>query len=106
MNGQAVEDEVVFGAARFFFAIVVMDIAFAFVMMVDGIDLVNSISVSISTMASVGPGFGIEGATSGYSLLPNLSKIFACFFMFMSRLEVFVILALLSPSFWHESKNW
>ena len=106
MNGQAVDDEIVFGAARFFFAIVVMDTLFAFVMMIDGIDFINSISVSISTMASVGPGFGIEGATSGYSLLPSLSKIFACLFMFLSRLEVFSILALLSPSFWHKSKNW
>lgn len=106
MNNQAVDDEIVFGAARFFFVIVIMDILFAFVMMVDGIDFVNSVSVSVSTMASVGPGFGIEGATSTYSLLPNLSKIAACAFMFLSRLEVFTVLALLSPSFWHTSKNW
>ncbi|MBR1858839.1 MAG: TrkH family potassium uptake protein [Selenomonadaceae bacterium] len=106
MNGQAVDDEIVFGAARFFFAVVIMDIAFAFIMMFDGIDFINSVSVSVSTMASVGPGFGIEGATSGYSLLPSLSKLFACVFMFLSRLEIFVVLALLSPSFWHSSKNW
>lgn len=106
MNDQAVEDEIVFGAARFFFAVVVMDILFAFVMMVDGIDFVNSVSVSVSTMASVGPGFGIEGATSTYFLLPSLSKIFACLFMFLSRLEIFTVLALLSPSFWHKAKNW
>ena len=106
MNGQVVDDEIVYGAARFFFAVVVMDIAFAFVMMFDGIDLVNSVSVSVSTMASVGPGFGIEGATSGYSLLPTMSKIFACLFMFLSRLEIFVVLALLSPSFWLKSRRW
>ena len=106
MNNQAVDDEIVLGAARFFFAVVVMDILFAFVMMFDGIDFVNSVSVSVSTMASVGPGFGIEGATSGYSLLPTLSKIFACVFMFLSRLEIFVVLALLSPSFWHKAKRW
>ena len=106
MNGQAVDDEIVYGAARFFFAVVVMDIAFAFVMMFDGIDLVNSVSVSVSTMASVGPGFGIEGATSGYSLLPSMSKIFACLFMFLSRLEIFTVLALLSPSFWLKSRRW
>ena len=106
MNDQAVDDEIVLGAARFFFVIVIMDLLFAFVMMVDGIDFVNSVSVSVSTMASVGPGFGIEGATSTYSLLPNLSKIAACAFMFLSRLEVFTVLALLSPSFWHTSKNW
>ncbi|MBR3051016.1 MAG: TrkH family potassium uptake protein, partial [Selenomonadaceae bacterium] len=65
-----------------------------------------AISVSVSTMASVGPGFGIDGATSTYALLPSLSKFCACGFMFLSRLEIFVVLALFSPSFWQKSKNW
>ena len=106
LGGRPIEDDIVYGAAKFFFAVVVMDVLFAAVMMFDGIDFVNSISVSVSTMASVGPGFGIEGATSGYSLLPGLSKFCACGFMFLSRLEIFTVLALMSPSFWQKSRNW
>ena len=106
LSGRPVDEDIVHGAAKFFFAVVVLDVLFAAVMMFDGIDFVNSISVSVSTMASVGPGFGIEGATSGYSLLPSLSKFCACWFMFLSRLEIFTVLALMSPSFWDKSKNW
>ena len=106
LGGRPVDEDVVYGAAKFFFAVVVLDILFAAVMMFDGIDFVNAISVSVSTMASVGPGFGIEGATSTYSLLPSLSKFCACGFMFLSRLEIFTVLAMLSPAFWHKSKNW
>lgn len=106
LNGRAVDENIVYGAAKFFFVIVVMDIIFAFVMMFDGIDFVNAISVSVSTMASVGPGFGIEGATSTYALLPDLSKIFACIFMFLSRLEVFSVLVLFTPQFWTNPKGW
>ncbi len=106
LSGRPVDEDVVFGAAKFFFAVVVLDVLFAAVMMFDGIGFVNAISVSVSTMASVGPGFGIEGATSTYSLLPSLSKFCACGFMFLSRLEIFTVLALLSPSFWNTSKNW
>ena len=106
LSGRAVDEDVVYGAAKFFFAVVVLDVLFAAVMMFDGIDFVNSISVSVSTMASVGPGFGIEGATSTYALLPSLSKFCACGFMFLSRLEIFTVLALFSPSFWHKSRNW
>lgn len=106
LGGRPVDEDVVYGAAKFFFAVVVLDILFAAVMMFDGIDFVNAISVSVSTMASVGPGFGIEGATSTYSLLPSLSKFCACGFMFLSRLEIFTVLAMLSPDFWHKSKNW
>lgn len=106
LSGRTVDEDVVYGAAKFFFAVVVLDVLFAAVMMFDGIDFVNAISVSVSTMASVGPGFGIEGATSTYALLPSLSKFCACGFMFLSRLEIFTVLALFSPSFWHKSKNW
>lgn len=106
LNGRVVDETIVYGAAKFFLVVVAMDIIFAFVMMFDGIDFVNSISVSVSTMASVGPGFGIEGATSTYALLPNLSKIFACVFMFLSRLEVFSVLVLFTPSFWNNPKGW
>ncbi|MBR2773683.1 MAG: TrkH family potassium uptake protein [Selenomonadaceae bacterium] len=106
LSGRTINEDVVYGAAKFFFAVVVLDVMFAAVMMFDGIDFVNAISVSVSTMASVGPGFGIDGATSTYALLPNLSKFCACGFMFLSRLEIFVVLALFSPSFWQKSKNW
>ena len=106
LSGRPVDEDVVYGAAKFFFAVVVLDVLFAAVMMFDGIEFTDAISVSVSTMASVGPGFGIEGATSTYALLPDLSKFCACGFMFLSRLEIFTVLALLSPSFWHKSRNW
>ena len=107
LNGKVIDNEIVYGAAKFFFAIVVMDILFAFVMMFDGIEFTDAISVSVSTMASVGPGFGIEGATSTYALLPPLSKLFACVFMFLSRLEVFTVLVLFTPTFWKSAReNW
>lgn len=106
LSGRTVDEDVIYGAAKFFFAVVVLDVLFAAVMMFDGIDFVDAISVSVSTMASVGPGFGIEGATSTYALLPDFSKFCACGFMFLSRLEIFTVLALMSPSFWNRSKNW
>jgi trk system potassium uptake protein TrkH len=105
LNGRVIEDSVVYGAAKFFVAVIVMDVLFAFVMMFDGIDFVDSVSVSLSTMASVGPGFGIEGATSTYALLPTLSKLFACVFMFLSRLEVFTVLVLFTPTFWKSARE-
>ena len=104
LNGQIIDEPIVYGAAKYFFVVVVMDIIFAFVMMFDGIEFVDAVSVSVSTMASVGPGFGIEGATSTYALLPDFSKLAACIFMFLSRLEVFSVLVLFTPSFW--KANW
>jgi len=106
MNGKTVDEGVVYGAARFFFAVVVLDMFFALVMMFSGLDFVNSISVSISTVASVGPGFGLQGATSTYGLLPDFSKLVACMVMFLARLEIFTVLVLFTPSFWKNSGGW
>ncbi len=105
IDGRVINDDIIFGAAKFFFAVVILDIIFAFVMMFDGIDFINAVSVSVSTVASVGPGFGIEGATSTYALLPDFSKFFACIVMFFARLEIFTVLVLFTPSFW-SGKNW
>jgi len=106
MNGQIVPEEILMSAGRFFFAYLMVDVIFAAVMIVDGIELTDAVGVAVSTLGSVGPGFGISGAFSNYSLLPPLSKIFACLVMFMGRLEIFTVLALLSPEFWRRDKGW
>ena len=75
-------------------------------MLADGLDLIDAVSVSVSTMGSVGPGFGIEGATSTYALLPDMSKAFACIFMFLARLEIFTVLAMFTTGFWGRKRGW
>ena len=83
-----------------------MDVLFAFFLIFDGIRMIDAVSVSISTMASVGPGFGIAGATSTYAMLPTFSKAVACVSMFFGRLEIFTVLAILTPDFWRKGKSW
>ena len=106
MNGQKVPWEIMTAAGRFFFAYVMVDIMFAAVMIWDGIKMTDAVGVAVSTLASVGPGFGLAGAMSNYSLLPPLSKMFACVVMFLGRLEIFTVLALFSPEFWRRDKGW
>ena len=105
MNDRVVSDEILFGVAKFFFAYVMMDIILAFIMLLNGIPMIDAVSVSVSTIGSVGPGFGIQGAMSSYSLLPDASKIFVCIFMFLSRLEIFTVLVLFTPEFWRR-QGW
>lgn len=105
MNGRVVPDEVLFSVARFFFAYMMVDVAFAAVMIFDGIPMVEAVSVAVSTLGSVGPGFGIEGAMSTYALLPPVSKAAACMVMFLGRLEIFIVIALFTPEFWRK-KQW
>lgn len=104
INGKVAPDEIFFGAGRFFFATIVIDVIFAALMILNGVDIDNATLISISTMSSVGPGFGIEGAMSNYSLLPDFSKIFAVFVMILGRLEIFTVLVFFTRDFWR--KKW
>ncbi len=100
MNGKTVPDEIFFGASRLFFATLIIDAAFAGFLILNGLELDDSILVAISTMASVGPGFGIEGAMSNYSLLPDFAKLIAAAVMILGRLEIFTALVFFTRDFW------
>ena len=106
MNGVLMSEQTLFNITRHFFVYVMLDVIFAFFLIFDGIGMIDAVSVSVSTMGSVGPGFGIAGATSTYALLPMFSEAVACFAMFLGRLEIFTVLALLTPEFWRKGRRW
>ena len=106
MNGRVVPEEVLFSVARFFFAYMMVDMAFATVLIFDGVSMTEAVNVAVSTLGSVGPGFGLEGAMSTYALLSPTSKVFACVVMFLGRLEIFTVVALFTPEFWSRKKGW
>ena len=72
----------------------------------DGMTLYNGMGLSLAAMTTVGPGFGIVGAVENYSDLSNWSKIVTMLAMLMGRLEMFSILALFTPEFWHRERGW
>ncbi len=104
VNGKPIPDEIFFSAGRYFFAVIVIDAVFAGIMVLNGLEINDSILVAISTLSCVGPGFGVEGAMSNYSLLPDFSKLCATFVMILGRLEIFTVLVVFTREFW--DKKW
>ena len=49
---------------------------------------------------NIGPGLEAVGPTCNFSAYSDLSKLVLCFDMLAGRLEIFPILALLSPAVW------
>ena len=78
----------------------------ALLLTADGINMFDAIGISVTTMGSVGPGFGIAGATCTYSGLSDFSKSILCISMMLGRLEMFTLLVMLCPSFWRLRKSW
>ena len=65
-----------------------------------GLDLVTAASASIACLSSIGPGLAAVGPSQSYALVPAAGKVVLCGLMIAGRLELFTLLALLSPECW------
>jgi len=66
----------------------------------NGIDLETAYGAAIGTLCNVGPGFGEVGLWGNFGSLSAGTKFFLSFLMVLGRLEIFALLALLSPKTW------
>jgi len=57
-------------------------------------------SMVLSSISNIGPGIGIIGAKGNFGLLAPATKFILTWVMLLGRLEIFVVLAVLSPRFW------
>lgn len=106
IDGQRIDDNVLYGVGKFFFLYMFFLGLWTLLYTLDGMTLYNGMGLSLAAMTTVGPGFGIVGAVENYSDLSNWSKIVTMLAMLMGRLEMFSILALFTPEFWHRERGW
>lgn len=84
-----------------FFCIVVFFTVMGTVMLIlDGIDPETSFGLLVSFLNNVGMAFAAAGPSDTINYLSPFSKIFACFWMLLGRLEYYAILLLFFPGFW------
>ena len=60
----------------------------------------SSVTAVATTLNDVGPGLGQVGATESYEIVDPLGRFVLTACMLLGRLEIFTVLALLSPAFW------
>jgi trk system potassium uptake protein TrkH len=85
------------GFAILYFAIIV--VAFL-IMSALGYDPTTALSSVLATLGNVGPGLGQVGPAENFFYIHAAGKVTLIVCMLVGRLEIFTILALLSPSFW------
>jgi len=61
----------------------------------------EAISASLATIGNIGPGFGLLGPFGSSLAFPSTSKLLMIFLMWLGRLEIIPVLALLSGSYWN-----
>jgi trk system potassium uptake protein TrkH len=78
----------IFGAATFLLAFQ------------ENLTLESSATAVAATLNDVGPGLNQVGAIESYEIVDPFGRVVLTFCMMLGRLEVFTVLALLSPAFW------
>lgn len=67
-----------------------------------GIPVVDSFFSAFSCMSNIGLGAGVTGYGSSYEIIPDAGKWLLSMLMLIGRLEIFTVLILLTPNFWHK----
>ncbi len=69
-------------------------------LVIDGIDPETSLGLIACFLNNIGTAFRAAGPTDSFAFLSPISKILSIFWMLLGRLEYYVMLLLLLPSFW------
>lgn len=95
-----VPNETVTSISSFFMLYIIIFVFGTMLISLEGLDIESSASTVAATLGNIGPAFGFAGPSRTYSQFSQASKLLLSLFMLLGRLEMFTIIALLSPNIW------
>ena len=105
LGGKVVSEEIMRTVLVFFLFYVLMFAVCAAVVIGLGTDIVTGLTATIATLGNIGPGLSHVGPLANYGHLHPVSKIVLTLAMWIGRLEVLTVLALLRLEVWR-SAHW
>ncbi|HAK54849.1 MAG: TrkH family potassium uptake protein [Vicinamibacterales bacterium] len=100
LGGKVVPDDVMRAVLVFFlFYLLAFAVCVGLVVAL-GADIVTGITAATGALGNIGPGFNQVGPMSSYADLHPISKVVLTMAMWVGRLEVLTVLALLRPEVW------
>lgn len=101
---KAVTDDIMFSVMSFITIFFLTTIICALGLSLTGLDIITSLSGTLTAIANVGPGLGhLIGPDKSFTLLPSTAKWLLSVVMILGRLEFMTIVVLFLPKLW--SKN-
>lgn len=100
-----VSPEVMQSIVAFFLLYLVIFSGSVVVLIGRGADMMTGITASIATLGNIGPGFNLVGPMSAYADFDPVSKWILFLNMWIGRLEVMTVLAILQPQIWRTA-HW
>ncbi|SEQ57250.1 trk system potassium uptake protein TrkH [Loktanella sp. DSM 29012] len=100
-EGKPVNADVMNSVMAFFVAFLLLLGLFSVLLGLTGLDFVTAVSGAATALANVGPGLGTQiGPAGSFAGLNPTAKWLLAAAMFIGRLEIMVVLVLISPRFW------
>ncbi len=100
-DGKTVSEDVLNSVMAFFVAFLLLLGFVAVLLGMTGLDFITSVSGAAAAIANIGPGLGTEiGPAGNYAGINNAAKWILSVAMFVGRLEIMVVLVILTPKFW------
>jgi trk system potassium uptake protein TrkH len=102
LGRRTVPDEVMRAVLVFFLFYLLVFAICTFVVAALGADLITAVTASIASLGNIGPGLNQVGPMAHYADLHPVSKLMLVAAMWVGRLEVLTVLALLRPEVWRK----
>ena len=101
LGGRVVPEGVRPAALGLFAAwIAIFGMATFLVVLQEDLSLISSATAVAATLNDVGPGLDQVGGTESFEIVNPFGRVVLTACMLLGRLEIFTVLALLSPAFW------
>jgi len=100
-DGRPISEDVLNSVIAFLVAFLLSLGATAVLLGLTGLDFITSVSGAAAALANIGPGLGLEiGPAGNYADINATAKWILAIAMFVGRLEIMVVLTILSIKFW------
>jgi trk system potassium uptake protein TrkH len=104
INGQSIPQNRLVSLLAIFLLYVIMMFLVSVTMILSGIDVTNSLTISLSLVSNVGAGLDTNiGPVMSWADLSDGLKWLCSMLMLVGRLEIMAVLVLFTPSFWKEN---
>ncbi len=103
VEGHTIPDETIRGVDTYMSAYLTIVIFSVLILALDGLPMETNLTGVLACLNNIGPGLGMVGPASNYSVFSDLAKVVLMLDMLFGRLEIFPLLILFSPTAWKKA---
>ena len=100
IGGHVIPNNIVFSVLGFIFLYFMSVVTLTFALLLSGLDFISAFSAVIACINNAGPGLGLVGPASNFSVLTDFQTWLCTFAMLIGRLEIITLLIIFTPQFW------